>query len=290
MFVFLTKFKEMKKLLATIIGFMIGSLTLLAQEFQGQAIYQSKTVIDIKLDSSKMSSDMQKNFKEMLKRQFEKTFELNFNKIASIYKEQVKLEQPGAQSRMRFMGAGRRDIYYKDTKQKTYTNQNELFGKVFLIKDSLPNLEWKLEKESKLIGNYLCFKATAEKKAPESERGFRGGPRNKNKDEKPKDSLPKTISVTAWYTPQIPVNQGPGDFWGLPGLILEINYEKTILLCTKIVLNPKEKETIALPDKGKVVSQTEYDDIVSKKMKEMQEQYGGKKRGKGNVISIEINH
>lgn len=279
----------MKKLLTTIIVFIIGSTTLFSQAFQGQAIYQSKTVLDIKLDSSKMSSDMQKDFKEMLKRQFEKTFELNFNKTASVYKEEAKLEQPGGQGGMRFMAAGGgNNIYYKDTKQKTYANQNELFGKVFLIKDSLPNLEWKLEKESKMIGNYLCFKATAEKKASRMQTNFRGGPRNNNKDEKPKDSLPKTTLVTAWYTPQIPVNQGPNEYWGLPGLILEVNYGKTVLLCTKIVINPKEKEAIVIPDKGKEVTQAEYEDIVAKKLKEMQDQYGG--RQKNGEMHIRINN
>ena len=36
--------------------------------------------------------------------------------------------------------------------------------------------------------------------------------------------VPKTIEVTAWYTPEIPINQGPADYWGLPGLILEVNF------------------------------------------------------------------
>ena len=56
--------------------------------------------------------------------------------------------------------------------------------------------------------------------------------------------VPKTDEVTAWYTPQIPVSQGPGEFWGLPGLILEINDDKTTILCTKIVMNPNDKSKI----------------------------------------------
>ena len=49
------------------------------------------------------------------------------------------------------------------------------------------------------------------------------------------------IVVTAWYTLDIPVSHGPGDYWGLPGLILEISDDNTQILCTKIVMNPKEK-------------------------------------------------
>jgi GLPGLI family protein len=46
--------------------------------------------------------------------------------------------------------------------------------------------------------------------------------------------MPKDVTITAWYTPEIPVNQGPEN-WGLPGLILEINDGKTVMFenCTK---------------------------------------------------------
>ncbi len=94
--------------------------------------------------------------------------------------------------------------------------------------------------------------------------------------------VPKTITVTAWYTPQIPVNQGPGDYWGLPGLILEVNANRTTILCSKIVLNPDEKEDIKIPAKGKEVTRAEYNDIMKKKMEEMREMYGGRGRGGRN--------
>ena len=64
--------------------------------------------------------------------------------------------------------------------------------------------------------------------------------------------------VTAWYTPQIPVSQGPGEYWGLPGLILEVNAGTTTVLCTEITLNPNEKVTIKKPSKGKKVTRDEF--------------------------------
>jgi len=48
--------------------------------------------------------------------------------------------------------------------------------------------------------------------------------------------IPKEIEIIAWYTPQIPVPQGPGEYFGLPGLILEIQADRTSILCSKIVL------------------------------------------------------
>ena len=93
-------------------------------------------------------------------------------------------------------------------------------------------------------------------------------------------------TITAWYTPQIPVSNGPGAFQGLPGLILELSYDSKVILCSKIILNPKSQITIQPPTKGKSVSQSEYDKIVEKKMKEMSVQFDGK----GTGVSIEIEY
>ncbi len=46
---------------------------------------------------------------------------------------------------------------------------------------------------------------------------------------------PKQIEVVAWYTPQIPVSNGPGEYWGLPGLILEINAEEQQFYVQKLL-------------------------------------------------------
>ena len=84
----------------------------------------------------------------------------------------------------------------------------------------------------------------------------------------------------AWYTPQIPVNQGPGEYWGLPGLILEVNPDKTTILCTKIVLNPAEREEIIVPSKGEEITQEAYNKTITQKIEEMREMYGGRNRGR----------
>jgi GLPGLI family protein len=72
------------------------------------------------------------------------------------------------------------------------------------------------------------------------------------------------------------VSHGPEGYWGLPGLILEVNDGKTVLLCSKVVLNPKVKAEIKAPSKGKVISQKEYDETVMKKMEEFREMNQGR--------------
>ena len=84
--------------------------------------------------------------------------------------------------------------------------------------------------------------------------------------------------VEAWYTMQIPVGHGPLEYWGLPGLILEVSANNTTLLCSKIVLNPKETVEIEASDKGKVVTKKEYQKIIGEKMKEFRDNRG-RRRG-----------
>lgn len=264
------------------------------KEFQGMAVYESKTSTgDFKSrmsENKEITPEMQKMIEERMKKMFEKTFILNFDKSASIYKEEEKLEEPGQNGGMRmmtsFMGGG--GTYYKNIKEKTYTVDKEFMGKEFLVKDSLPKLNWKMESETRQIGGYTCYKATA--LMPVSKTDFKNY-RLKKKDETKKEEeakkeepkktnfmddveIPTEILITAWYTPEIPVSQGPDNYWGLPGLILEVNDGKTTILCSKIVINPKDKAEIKAPKNGKEVSQKEYDETVLKKMDEFKDMGG----------------
>jgi GLPGLI family protein len=273
------------------------------KDFQGMAVYESKTSTSEfakNFDGNKdMTPEMKNQIMERMKKMFEKTFVLNFDKSASIYKEEEKLDAPGQGGGGRmmasFMGGG--GTYFKNVKEKQYTVDKEVFGKEFLIKDSLPNLKWVLSDESKKIGDYTCFKATAVKEASKTDfRNFRRKKEEPKKDteegktdekateEKKEEKktnffaeidMPKEVTVTAWYCPEIPVNQGPDEYWGLPGLIMEVNDGKTVIMCSKLVLNVKEKIEIKAPTGGDKVSQKEYDDIMIKKMKEMSEMGGG---------------
>lgn len=83
--------------------------------------------------------------------------------------------------------------------------------------------------------------------------------------------------VEAWYTPMIPINQGPGEYWGLPGLILEVSVGSTTMLCSKIVMSPKEIMKIKAPVKGEVVAKMEYNKIIIHKMKEFRENRVGRR-------------
>lgn len=261
--------------LAVLIFFAIGKA--LSQDFQGKAVYKTKRQFDIQLDSTQMNDALMNQMKERLKSHFEKDYTLKFNKTESLYTENEKLQTPSAEGggvRVE-ISSGSNDLF-KNTAEGTYARQIEMMGKLFLIKDKLEAPEWKLEKETKKIGKYTCFKATRTKEI--TQREFAS-----NEDEVKETK--KEIVTTVWYTPEIPVQHGPAEYWGLPGLILEVQEDKFSILCSEIVLNPKDTMEIEEPTKGKEVNQEEYDKIQEEKSKEMMERYSGGKKG-GNVIMI----
>lgn len=279
--------------LASICFTLFISLSLFAQkDFQGKAFYQSKTTVDMSnFGGGQMSEERKKQIAQRMKSMFEKTYILTFNKTESIYKEEEALEAPG-QGGGRFRGmmsSFTGGDQYKNVKEHLFLQDQEFFGKQFLIKDALPQLKWIMGSETKQIGKYLCFKATATKvstdfnftsfRRPPDRNNEKAKDSSKVKELKNEEEKPNEIEIVAWYTMQIPVNQGPGEYWGLPGLILEVSADRTTILCSKIVLNPNEKTTIKVPSKGKEVTKEEYNKIVKKKTEEMRENF---RRGRGS--------
>lgn len=282
-----------------------------AQEFKGIATYKTLTKLDIKLDSTSkgglktasgnigISADIREKLMEQLKKGSQQTYKLNFDKQQSIYKKEEKLATPqptsGSSISFNFSG-GAGDILYKNTKEDRYTSSNETFGKLFLIQDELQKHDWKLENETKNIGEYTCHKATKTFTRKESVSSFssfsiNGKDKDKDKDKEEKkepETKEVTVTVTAWYTPQIPVSTGPDIYHGLPGLILEVNDGRTTTVCSKIEINPKDGFDINEPKKGKKVNQKEYDEIIKKKTEEQMEQFRSRGRNGEAVQFIRI--
>lgn len=278
--------------------FLVFSLHSFAQNISGEAYYESKTTVDLDAfgNNGNMTDDMKKMIAERMKSMLEKTYILTFNKEESIYKEEVKLDaNPTAGGFRMMMGSFTPGPQYKNLKTGEMIEENEFFGKQFLVTDTIQTLDWKLEKESKQIGQYVVFKATAIKKVDPNDfqmaRPKRQNDKEKTSDDTEKESqdpmdlieIPKEIEVTAWYTPQIPVSNGPSEYSGLPGLIMELNFYRTTLLCSKIVLNPNTPEKIEPPKKGNKVSREEYTKIVKEKTEELRDNFrnSGGRRGRG---------
>ena len=270
----------MKKLLVLL---FVTSLSY-SQEFQGKAYYFSKTIFseDLKVENSeskkKVDPAFEKALQEALKEASEKSYLLTFNKSECIYEQEQQLEKPKAASgemQISVSISSSEGKKYINAKNKTSSIEDAILGKEFLIVENIEKPDWKLVDETKKIGDYTCFKAkltipVSDKQKKEYEEFL--------KKEEIKSSLfkmeePKEKIITAWYTPEIPVSFGPNNYWGVPGLILEINEPETIILCSKVVLDTKGT-TIKIPNKGQKVSQKEFDAIQKKKFDSTKDENG----------------
>jgi len=248
------------KSLFTFLLIFASIITFAQKDFQGKATYKThrKTNVKIGGEQSSISPDLQKQLEAQMKKMFQKTFVLSFNKSESIYKEDIDLSAPKPQmggARVMVMSSGGgSDVLYKNIKEKRFSNKTEVMGKRFLITYSR-----EVERRSFSMSE--------------------GKPEETKKME--------TIVTTAWYTPQIPLSNGPEEFGGLPGLILEINDGRLTIMCTEIVLNPAEKISLEEPTKGKIVTQEKFDKIREEKTQEMMERFKSGRRD-GNSIQINI--
>tara|TARA_B100000902_G_scaffold4516_1_gene5737 strand:- start:83 stop:949 length:867 start_codon:yes stop_codon:yes gene_type:complete len=283
------KNRIMKKMLI-ILFFMAFSG--FSQDFQGKAYYMSK--MNVNMDWMKnLPPDRQVSVKASMKKATEKNYILNFNSSASFFKEEERLDpnaQGGGFNWQQFVTGPAQGDIYRDIQSNTYTNKKELFGKIFLIKDSLPKSKWVMTGETKQIGIYNAYKATISKEVEEEVISFqrsRGRQGQRPTPPKPPEKKIRKVVMSAWFTPEIPVSTGPSLYGGLPGLILELNDDKITILCTKVVLNPKEKVKIKKPSKGKVVSSPEYEKIAADKAEEMRSRWDGRRsRGSGRAVQI----
>jgi len=257
-----------------IIPFMlIGGDNKPANDFQGKATYISKSRLELGTWGARMSEARKKQIAARLKNRLEKEFVLVFNKEESLFIEQEQLDaiSGATDSWGKNFAAGEN---YKNVKSDKQIQQQEFYGKKFLVKDQLQPMTWTLGNETKKIGNYTCFKATTFIPTDDllwySFSWSRMRTTN-DSEEKTTEVDDKSVDITeveAWYTPQIPVRHGPSEYWGLPGLILEVSAGDTTMLCSKIVLNPSDIIEIEAPSKGSVVTKSEYQDLIQNKMVE----------------------
>ncbi len=136
-----------------------------------------------------------------------------------------------------------------DSKEMFYSDVIGL--KEFYIDEKIPKMIWKLAKERKEVLGYECQKAT---------------------------TLYKGRRYIAYFTTELPINNGPWHFYGLPGMILEVKSEegKFRLLATNLKLinkktkidNPYEKKEIVSWEDFLLTYKKKYDEVKRNGMTE----------------------
>ena len=256
----------------TVILFLLfACATSFAQQTkQWRAVYQFKHVLDKKEKARrdsllKAQPTMAEFMKKVYKRLDNRTYYLDFNLTASVFKEKPKLD---AGKNMRFNGMIKR-ILYKNLATKTYKDYRPVMSEAYLVSDSLPDYHWKITGESKKIGNFNVIKAVG----------------NEQIEQNGKE---KTQKITAWFAPELPIGNGPKMYWGLPGLIIELHAGKAVYVLKELIANPKDKIEIKAPEKGKKVNYEEFKKERKEIFEKMQKMYKNRRGEKSNGRHIRI--
>ena len=148
--------------------------------------------------------------------------------------------------------------YYTDLKNQQSVSQKDLMGRAFLIREAIQPRKWKMTGNQKKILGHAAMEATV---------------------------IADKDTITAWYTPEIPVAAGPEGIGGLPGLVLEANINKDLSIkATAITMDDAAASKIKEPTKGKKVSDAEYEKLAKQKRDELMQESGGQGGGRRVII------
>ncbi|MFA7687512.1 MAG: GLPGLI family protein [Moheibacter sp.] len=171
-------------------------------------------------------------------------YELFLNKMESSFRpiEKINNEQPAEPGSIRIIVEPGGKNIYKDFTSHTILEEKSFLNKKFIVRDSLRDYKWNLTNETKIILDYEVRKAVS--------------------------VIDSTRTIEAWYAVKIPFKDGPFKYWGLPGLILEVeitntraNNDKSRFLAIKIEASDKIK--INKPGKGEILSEKEFIKLVN---------------------------
>lgn len=124
------------------------------------------------------------------------------------------------------------------------TTQKNVYDDLFLIKDSVRKITWKITDETREIAGYDCRRANA--------------------------IIMDSIYVVAFYSDKIAVSGGPESFTGLPGMILGVAlpHENITWFATKVTETNVPEKDLAPPVKGKTVDNKKLKDILLEALKD----------------------
>ncbi|HBS12548.1 MAG TPA: hypothetical protein DEO36_08410, partial [Flavobacteriaceae bacterium] len=129
--------------------------------------------------------------------------------------------------------------WYYDSKNKKIIQQKYLDDdKIGIAKWNANDFKWILKNQFEEINGYKVQKAIS--------KAYIGGVADHPYGD-----------VIAWFAPEIPLDSGPERYYGLPGLILKIEFTGRSATCTLKELFFDKIEKIDIPNKGKVITKKE---------------------------------
>jgi len=251
---------------------LVTVTTVQAQQKEGKVIYERTMQMQMRMQG--MNDEMER----LIPRTRTDKFELNFANNQSVWKQAEQENQDddiqgegGMQIRM--VVAGSDDLLYNNFATSKRLELRELFDKKFLIEDSIRPLKWKMTGETRSILGHNCMKATAVNIT-------RRMVMNMDIGKMERKEIDDTANIIAWFTTDIPVSAGPGEYQGqLPGLILEMDVANGRQVFRALEISPKpDLASIKEPQAKKKYTPEEFRKERDKMMEEMQRNNQGGNR------------
>ncbi|MEY3821341.1 MAG: hypothetical protein RL337_1522 [Bacteroidota bacterium] len=202
----------MRILYIVILSFFVGASAAQVNFVKAGAIsYERRISQFAALGNSEDDSNM---WMKELKKQFPKVvadnFTLQFNSKESFY--YLTKENPDNKYINMLFKPSETNYVNQKHETGTVTSAATIFENTYLVNDSLVKYEWKITGEVRDIAGFECKKAVTK--------------------------ICDSVVVVAFYTDQIPVQAGPENFNGLPGMILGIAVPRlgTTIFATSISL------------------------------------------------------
>lgn len=105
------------------------------------------------------------------------------------------------------------NVWYFDHNTGKFNMQKAIYGSNFNVEDSIPEIEWRLTNENRIIAGFNCRKAVGK--------------------------IMDSVYVFAFYTDEITISGGPCSINGLPGMILGLTIPRMYAswIATKVMVN-----------------------------------------------------
>lgn len=134
--------------------------------------------------------------------------------------------------------------WYFDHAAGSFNMLKNVFGTNFDVMDSIPEIEWKLENENRIIAGFNCRKAVGK--------------------------ILDSVYVFAFYTDDIVIPGGPCSINGLPGLVLGLTIPRlyTSWIATKVNVTDVDEKSIKPGSAKKYYNLKELRTTITSRVKE----------------------
>lgn len=168
---------------------------------------------------------------------------LFFNETQTKYESSEEKAEPEEEGGY----AWRKEMFFlkRDFDKNTQFDGRTIMSKGYLIEDTLLIPKWRILNDLKEVAGHVCMKATLT------------------------DTVRKQ-TIVAWFAQDLPHKGGPESFFGLPGMILEIDVNDGAMILTADLIEMKKLTNELDPPaklKGKKIKQADYEKLIKEQMK-----------------------